>query len=73
MKKISLGLQIAIGFILIMGVSLLGSYFFGKFPSPQEACEKKCREIGKIGDLVYEGPATPKQLYKDTHSTCRCQ
>jgi hypothetical protein len=42
-------------------------------PSPVQACISKCAQDGKNGSLVYKGPATPKELYKLTHSECECR
>jgi hypothetical protein len=54
-------------------ITSLPGYLLRNHPNVREACVEKCKAIGKEGLLVYSGPATPKQTYKDANSTCECR
>ena len=58
------------GFLCLI---LLATYLVSGLPSPQQVCTKKCAEINKKGELVYNGPATPKDAYKELNSVCECR
>ena len=64
---------VSLGFGAFIVASLIVGYYFSLVPSPSEACEQKCASAGKVGRLIYSGPATPKQVYKEANSECRCQ
>ena len=55
------------------GAFLLVAYFAGDRPTPQQACVQKCAALNKGGHLVYRGPATPKDFYKEANSECECR
>lgn len=72
-KELRRGLAIAIGFAAVVGVSVLVSCFTGNQPSPQQVCTQKCAALNKNGELVYSGPATSKDFYKQANSVCECR
>lgn len=72
-KEVQRGLAVAIGFAAVVGVSVLVSRFTGNQPSPQQACTQKCAALNKSGELVYAGPATSKDFYKQANSVCECR
>lgn len=64
---------VVVGFALFLGLAILIGAWLGQIPSPQKACNERCALQNKQGQLVYSGPATPKQGYKDANSTCECR
>jgi hypothetical protein len=66
---------VVLGFSAFIGVSQLVAYLVGMVPSQAEACASQCAAQGKVGALVYKGPASPKprnSLY-DAFNECQCQ
>ena len=66
-------IAVLVGFLVFVALSLAVAYGTSGLPSPQQACAKKCSANGHTGTLVYSGPATTKDFYKDANSTCSCQ
>jgi hypothetical protein len=66
-------LVVAGGFAAFIAVSALMAYWVGGMPSPGEACSRKCAAMNKQGHLVYKGPATEKDFYKQANSVCECR
>ena len=66
-------IAVLFGFLAFVAVSLVVAYGVSWFPSPQQACTKQCSASGRAGTLVYSGPATSKDFYKEANSTCTCQ
>ena len=66
-------IAVLLGFFAFVAVSLVVAYSLSWFPSPQQACTKQCSVSGRSGTLVYSGPATSKDFYKEANSTCSCQ
>ena len=64
---------VACGFAAFIAVSALMAYWAGGRPSPREACARQCVAMNKQGQLVYKGPATDKDLYKQVNSVCECR
>jgi hypothetical protein len=75
--KISTGTLRVMIFVVILvalgSIPFIREYLMEDAPSPVQACISKCAQDGKNGSLVYKGPATPKELYKLTHSECECR
>ena len=67
------GLIVALVFGGLIALYLLGNYFMGDRPTPQQVCTQKCAGIKRDGYLVYRGPATPKDAYKAANSECECR
>lgn len=67
------GFVVALGFAAFIAVSVLFVYFTSGLPSPQQACTKKCASLNKSGQLVYKGPATSRDFYKEANSVCECR
>jgi len=66
---------VVLGFSALVGVSLLIAFLSGMVPSKAEACARQCASHGKVGALVYSGPASPKPrnaLY-NAFNECQCQ
>jgi hypothetical protein len=72
-KEVWRRLAVAIAFAAVIGVSMLASFFTGNQPSPQQVCTRKCAALNKVGELVYSGPATSKDFYKQANSVCECR
>jgi len=66
------GLMVCVGFGAFIAASLLIGNWVGDRPSPGQVCTQKCAEQHKTGRLVYSGPATSKEFYKQANSTCEC-
>ena len=66
-------IAVLLGFFAFVTVSLVLAYGLSRFPSPQHACTKQCSASGRSGTLVYSGPATSKDFYREANSTCSCQ
>jgi len=66
-------IAVLLGFCAFVAVSLVVAYGLSWLPSPQQTCTKQCSASGRAGTLVYSGPATPKDFYKEANSTCKCQ
>jgi hypothetical protein len=64
---------VAIGFAVFIAISLAVAFLASSASSPKQSCMTKCSAFGKQGHLVYSGPATPKQQYKEAHSECQCE
>jgi hypothetical protein len=56
-----------------IALAWFASHLISGTPTPRAACTKKCAEAGKEGRLVYSGPATPRDVYKDANSVCECR
>lgn len=67
------GLIVALGFATFIAAVMLVGYLVRDVPSPEQACVQKCAALKKDGHLVYKGPPTPKDLYKQANSVCECQ
>lgn len=63
---------VAAGFVVFMLASLVVAYLASRPPSPQTICDNQCDRVHKTGRLVYSGPSTPKEFYKEAQSECRC-
>jgi len=72
-KEVRRRLAVAIGFAAVVAVSVLVSCFTGNRPPPQQICTQKCAALNKSGELVYSGPATSKDFYKQANSVCECR
>jgi hypothetical protein len=73
MKYTRSALVTAMAFAVVIAVSLLVVRLTSGRPSPQQACSQKCSALNKQGRLVYKGPDTPREFYKQAHSVCECQ
>ena len=67
------GLTVTMGFAVVIAVLLLVAYFSRDLRSPEQACAQKCAAVNKQGHLVYKGPATSKDFYKQANSVCECR
>ena len=68
-------LAVVLGFSAFMGISLLVAFVVGMVSPQSEACVRQCVAHGKVGVLVYKGPASPKprnSLY-DVFTECQCR
>ena len=72
-QKSRRSLAVLLGFLLFIAVSMLVAWGTSGLSSPQESCTRKCLASGRNGVLVYPGPATSKDFYKEANSECRCQ
>ena len=72
-RRYGTSLQVLAGFALFIAAVMLISHLMRQTPPPQQACTEKCGSMGKQGRLVYDGPATPKSLYKELHGSCLCE
>ena len=69
--KVRLGLSLAAGLAILMAFSLLMAYLASLFDSPEQVCKKQCAKFNKLGELVYHGPATPKDTSRLSDCVCR--
>jgi hypothetical protein len=72
-RRYGTSLQVVVGFAPFIVAVMLTSHLMRQAPSPQQACNEKCGSMGKQGRLIYDGPATPKSLYKELHGSCLCE
>lgn len=66
-------LTVAIGFGVVIAISLLVVYLTRDLRSPEEACAQRCAAANKQGHLVYKGPATNREFFKQANSVCECR
>jgi len=71
-KKFDLKKALALAIVCAIILVLLYGAMFSRHSSPQELCEKECERLHKTGELVYKGPATSKDFYKEAQSECKC-
>lgn len=73
LMKLSRGVVVSLVFAGFVAVPLIVGYVTSGLPSPHEACAQKCAVLNKRGELVYKGPATSRDVYKEANSVCECR
>jgi hypothetical protein len=66
------GLIVALGFLAIVGVSILIAVVFGPSQPFAERCSKYCQSIGKQGEVVAVYPRTMTGA-RDGPVNCECR
>jgi len=51
--RIPVWLIVVAAFAAFIGLNLFGAYVISLYPSPEEACARDCKVVGKRGAMVY--------------------
>ena len=67
-------LIVAAVFTVTVGIGFAGATWLDSrdVPTPLQDCVTKCASLHRDGQLVYDGPDTPKSAYKQANRVCRC-
>ena len=60
-------------FAAVGTLPFLASWWVSGRVDAQQACSDRCAQTRQEGHMVYKGPWTPKDAYRQMHAECECR